>query len=143
ERTRQLRGLVLEALDLLETTVDELGIDCGFALATDGHTRCLPTTFVDSGDLDPATTELTPARRGNDGCPPAFLARAESADAFSCGGTSIEALAVDGSTDRICTTVSAGACLSWTEPAADAPDGATFWLAGDAVDPAMFVDAAE
>lgn len=130
-------GFVTEA----GTFDDELGIDCVFAVASDGHTRCLPTTFADSGDLDPATAELTVARRGNDGCPPAFLVRATAGDAFSCESAPLEVHAVAGSTDRICTTVSAGECLSWTEPSDEAPAGATFWLAGDAVDPAMFVDA--
>lgn len=122
---------------------DELGMDCGFALAKDGRTRCLPTTFVDSGNANVTTEDYTPARRGNDGCPPAFLVRSESVSSFSCDPAATEVFAVAGTTERVCNAVSSGMCISWSEIGIDAPGGATYWLAGESIPPAMFAAADE
>jgi hypothetical protein len=117
---------------------DELGIACAWGLAADDTWRCLPTTPTTDGDLDPATTDLTLARRGNTGCPPPYLTWTETGSSFACTPAVTHVHDVAGTTDTLCTSVSAGMCVATQGIADTAPAGATYFLAGAEHDPSAF-----
>jgi hypothetical protein len=119
----------------------QLGSACSFQTATDGKTRCLPTTSATGGDL--IAGQSTPVLEGNTSCAPKFIVSADPAwQAGSCQAEDVVVASVNGQKSSICVawsgTGASGGCIG-TQTLGSANEA--FFEGGAPADPSMFVAA--
>ena len=139
----RLRHRFLEAEDGARIGWDvfdtELEGPCAFGRTEAGELRCLPEAPYEALAYLEAEDAWVPFEPGNTACPPDRIGRVESPSNYSCEEATQAVYGVGDDVDEVCTTTTNGACSSWRVLGEDAPAGATFFLAGEELDPSAFV----
>ena len=121
--------------DLYDTQTDR---PCAFLEVDDGPLRCLPTLPLEGSAYVESSDAWIPYSRGNTQCAPDQIASLETPGRYTCDVADNSLYTVGQVLDEVCIQTTNGVCSAWRGLADDAPEGAAFFLADEAVDLSRF-----